>query len=233
MKKNHYTFLMLFFAAVLLNAQQNDRFTLVNQAPNEINISYQKNKFQKQFTAINSKTYMTLIDDDATPLLEKGAPELPKLAQSIIIPNTGDLALRYTYDGYSDYSDVLIAPSKGNLKRNVNPADVPYTFGPSYEKDQFYPNSLAKLQNPYILRNYRGVAITVYPYQYNPVRKVLRVYHNLQVSVLVDTAKEGINELKTSNLSNVKPFQKIYKNHFLNAENHINSLRYIIERCFW
>ena len=68
-----------------------------------------------------------------------------------------------------------ITPSKGSLKRNINPADVPYSFGAEYSINAFYPAELATMSEPYNLRNARGVAIQVSPYQYNPVTKVLRV----------------------------------------------------------
>ena len=56
-------------------------------------------------------------------------------------------------------------------------------FGPVYEKDAFYPAELASLGRPYVMRDYRGVTVTVNPFQYNPVKRILRVYTEMTVVV--------------------------------------------------
>ena len=44
---------------------------------------------------------------------------------------------------YTDYTDMDIAPSKGNFSRQINPDDVPYTYGPMYEENAFFPATQA------------------------------------------------------------------------------------------
>ena len=80
----------------------------------------------------------------------------------------------------------MIAPSKGNLLRCVNPDDVSYVFGDVYYEDVWFPGEIACLREPYILRDFRGQVVDVFPVQYNPVRRTMRFYHSIRVNVYPD-----------------------------------------------
>jgi Peptidase family C25./Propeptide_C25. len=132
-----------------------------------------------------------------TPLLEEGAPDLPKIARSLLIPDKGGMAVEIVASKYQDYPDVLVAPSKGNLLRKVDPATVPYPYGPAYERNEFFPNSIAALQAPFVMRDVRGQTLWVSPVQYNPVARVLRVYTELTLRVFAN-GQNGQNERVTA-----------------------------------
>jgi len=168
--------------------------------------------------------------EDGASLLQEGAPELQKFSRSIIIPDNKQMALKVISADYVDYADVLIAPSKGNLSRLVNPADVPFEFGSVYQDDAFFPGSIAGLGSPYILRDLRGVTIEFTPFQYNPVQKTLRVYFNITVEVFADGIGE-VNVLNTQRSGVQKyasEFKSIYDGHFLNFSND-NRFDYLVD----
>ncbi|MCF8234927.1 MAG: T9SS type A sorting domain-containing protein [Bacteroidales bacterium] len=156
----------------------------------------------------------------ATPILEKGAPDLPKLTASVIIPDLAEMQVEVIAFSYKDYKNIEIAPSKGNLTRDIDPATVPYTYGPAYETDAMHPAQLAGLRDPHIVRDFRGQTIVVYPFQYNPVSKTLRVYDNIRVKISKQS-NAGINQLVRKEMTpRVNPaFQDLYQRHFLNLEN--------------
>ncbi|TRW24600.1 T9SS type A sorting domain-containing protein [Flavobacterium zepuense] len=142
--------------------------------------------------------------------MQKDAPALPAYRTSVIVPQGGDVSLEISYDGYTDYPNVNILPSKGSLKRNINPADVAYGFGPAYQQDAFYPGNLAEMSTPYTLRDTKGVTVSFYPYQYNPVTKTLRLYNNITINV----NSQGGSTHKTGVSST---FNTIYSQYYLNA----------------
>ncbi|RZK12338.1 MAG: T9SS type A sorting domain-containing protein [Flavobacterium sp.] len=156
-------------------------------------------------------------------MMQKDAPELPMFSESLIVPNSGDISIEVTFDGYKDFENINILPSKGSLKRNINPESVPYVFGASYSVNDFFPKKLAAVSQPYLFRDTRGITVTFYPYQYNPVTKILRVYHNLKVTVVTDKLKQGINE-KVTRTSGNTTFQSIYNAHYLNSVASANSV---------
>jgi gingipain R len=143
-------------------------------------------------------TFTSRIDaPGSTYFMEAGAPELPVFTKSVVIPPTGGVKYEVFYSSYEDIPDAAIVPSKGSLKRNIDPATVPYTFGPAYSTDAFYPGNLFKGSDPVIVRNERRMAVQLYPFQYNPVTRTLRVYHNLNVVVLPNAAGKTKNELNS------------------------------------
>ena len=118
-----------------------------------------------------------------TPILKEGAPNLPKINTSIIIPDNSSMTVVVTDYDYLEINDINIIPSKGNFSREIDPQSVPYIFGEEYNQNQFYPSNLVELGEPYILRDLRGQGVIIHPIQYNPFTKVLRVYSNIKFNV--------------------------------------------------
>lgn len=155
--------------------------------------------------------------EDATPLLEKAAPEVLKLTASVIIPDRASMGVTVIDAEYTEYTDILVAPSKGNLTRDIDPATVPYEYGPVYSSNSFYPGDLASLREPHIVRDFRGQTVVVYPFQYNPVTRTLRVYHSITVELTVldhDGSNPLIRDAVPSSID--AEFSHIYRGHFLN-----------------
>lgn len=167
--------------------------------------------------------------NDATPILKKGAPDLPKLTSSIIIPDDGLMSAVVISSSFTDYENVFIAPSKGTLTRSDNPALVPFTYGEEYSANQFFPSQIVTLREPYILRDWRGQTVVVNPVQYNPVTKVLRVYSRIRVEVkqIAEGAVVVNPYLRTEITSAGSQFNAIYQNRFLNFKTVNEQARYI------
>lgn len=154
----------------------------------------------------------------ATPMMLTGAPDLPKLTASVIIPDLANMKVEIVSSNFVDYEDLFIAPSKGNLYRDTDPSAVPYTFGTEYATDAFFPGELAGMRDPYIVRDHRGQTVIVYPFQYNPVRRTLRVYYDITVRVtrVDDHGMNPLVRVQPPEKVNAQ-FQHIYNGHFLNG----------------
>ncbi len=150
-------------------------------------------------------------------ITEKGMPDLAKLYTSIIIPDLYNTEVKIISSKYEEYENISVAPSKGHFTRNIKPEDVPFTYSNSYNEDKFWPGELAKLEDPFILRDFRGQTITIYPLQYNPVSQTLRVYTDIIIQV-TGTNETGVTELvRNSDIVNIeKDFGQIYNRFFLN-----------------
>ncbi len=147
--------------------------------------------------------------------LERGAPQLPRVARSVIIPDATAMSVRVLAIDFEE-RQARVAPSKGNFKRSVDPATVPVSFGPAYEKNAFYPERLAELGQPYVMRNYRGIAFTVHPLQYNPVSGTLRIHRRITLELRA-TRGAVQNARDTDDIARSdKPFRSVYSSRFLN-----------------
>lgn len=153
-----------------------------------------------------------------TALLETGSPDLPKFALSLLIPDKGSMKAEVLDARFTDVSAIDIAPSKGNLTRNIQPLDVPYRYGSVYNRNEFWPSATHILNEPYIFRDFRGQSVWMQPFAYNPVNRQLRVYSEITIRVSHLPVVPGSNELNRSALptSINGYFAPIYKNHFGN-----------------
>lgn len=116
-------------------------------------------------------------------MLDEGAPDLPLYAISVLIDDMAAMEVQVKETKYQDFEGIEIAPSKGNFSREINPDEVPFHYGNAYKQNCFFPDFQAQLDQPYILRDFRGQNILVYPFAYNPMTKILRVYTQLILSI--------------------------------------------------
>ena len=152
----------------------------------------------------------------SVPILEKGAPNLPRMSRSIIIPDLAHMELSIIKTEFVDIDISDVEPSKGNLTRDIVPSTVPYIYGESYEVDKFYPSEVAFLREPYILRSMRGQAVVFQPIQYNPVQRKLRIFTQIDIRVQ-EAGISQVNPLtrRPSN-SDSRAFDHMYRDHFIN-----------------
>ncbi len=155
---------------------------------------------------------------NTTPILKSGAPNLRKFSASILIPDQAKMDVQIVSMKYTDYQNIEIAPSKGNITRNIDPATVAFVKGVEYSTNAFFPSQLAELKDPYILRDYRGQTVWVYPFQYNPVTKTLRVYSEITVKVF-QSGNDGTNAISRASYPQKidQEFSHIYENQFINV----------------
>lgn len=151
--------------------------------------------FQAEQVSTPRGNSVVISSPGATPILKSGAPDLPKFAVSLVIPDKGQMEVRILTSSYVDYPGMEIAPSKGDLLRTIQPSDVPYRYGSDYDRNAFFPASLNELRDPFIFRDFRGQTLLVQPFQYNPQTKVLRVFTEMTVEVYRRAVSDGINEL--------------------------------------
>ncbi len=206
-------FSLTFFS---LFAQSNST-TLNTSRHDETVLTFHLNSYNLKTVTTTVGEEQIIIADNLSAIMEKAAPDLPKFTESILIPDTDLMQVKVIYSEFTEIQNIEIAPSKGNFTRDIDPATVPYEYGRNYTEDRFYPGNLTHLDAPYIMRDFRGQSLHVYPFQYNPVTKTLKVYSEIQVKVFTDgeigeNQFERINDLEAIS----KEYANIYKKHFIN-----------------
>jgi len=184
-------------------------------------IDYTFGPFSSTPIVIDGRECLTVKLGKESPTFDKGFPALPHVSRSVIVPNDSRPGIEVVSSHYRDIAGVSISPSKGIIMRTVrSPADVPYTFGPFYEKNAWYPEKVAVHGQPYIMRDLRGMVITVNPFQYNPAKKVLRVYDRVTVRVVDEGTGAGapapVNVLPKNYRKPSRAFQSVQSHHFIN-----------------
>ena len=193
---------------------------LVSSSDDEIIVDVKVGGFFMEKVMTPRGEQLIISGNDMASMLVAGAPDLPLYPISMIIGNTAEMKVSVLKSEYVDFENIEVAPSKGNFTRDINPDDVPYVYGDVYQYDAFYPAEQVSLEKPYILRDFRGQNMLVYPYAYNPVTKTLRVYTELRMSVK-KVGDNGVNQKVTTRKNNVitSEFDASYKRRFINYKN--------------
>lgn len=215
------TLILLLFVSFSVWSQSQQKYahsaTLISEKSDSYTIKFELNKFDLVEVETQRGAAYLVSSPQAPNFLKEGAPDLFYLTRSVIIPDQGSMQVEIIPGAFEEIKGIEIAPSKGNLTRNIDPSSVPYTWGEVYKKDAFYPENLAELRSPYIMRDFRGQSIDIYPVQYNPVTKTLRVYSEITV-IVKHNSTAGVNELnRTRPLKGIDPeFAHVYDHMFLN-----------------
>jgi hypothetical protein len=229
MKRKFYFFLFL-FTGMIVSAGAQSNWTgihkpaqtpadvlLVNSNIQETQIQFALDGYME--SAINTPRgkEMQITIGNGTLINETGHPDLSKLVTTIIIPDVDEMEVNVISADYVEFKDMDIAPSKGHFTRDIRPDDVPFVYGEAYNEDAFWPGKLAQLEEPFIMRDFRGQTVTVFPFQYNPVTRTLRVYTDMLIEV-TSTGKEGADPLyRTRDVITLEPeYNAIYNRFFLN-----------------
>ena len=193
------------------------KVALLSETSDEITVHFQLGGYyiNKVETPRGEAAFITV--PKMASLLEEGAPDLPLFAIPVAIGNTAEMSVEVASAQYKEVQGVEIAPSKGNFSREIDPETVPYRYGEAYTKNAFYPSMQASLDYPYILRDVRGQNILVYPFAYNPVTKVLRVY--TEMTLIMHKISDNGENLKVARRGAVKlapETEAMYANRFVN-----------------
>ncbi|MFH1891283.1 MAG: C25 family cysteine peptidase [Candidatus Zixiibacteriota bacterium] len=175
--------------------------------------------FEQEAVDVEGETYFKIKLDNESHRLDAAEPELPRICRSIIIPDNAKMAINVLLSEYVELSETPVLPSKGNLLRTINPDDVPYEFGPVYSSADLYPEVLASIRAPYILRDYRATVIDLNAFAYNPATRTLRVYTSVTVEVVnVGPAEVNVFDAHMRHSGIVPDFDMIYKQRFINYD---------------
>ena len=156
----------------------------------------------------------------AVSTAQAGEPNVPMTGIPVMIGDQARMDIRVINAQYKDFEGIEVAPSKGDFPRTIDPETVPFTYGECYSQDAFFPASNVDLYDPYIIRDFRGQNMVVYPFAYNPVTKTLRVYYDMTVEMykLDDNGENVMTSRRSNTVKMSSDFKSVYQRHFINYE---------------
>ncbi len=153
----------------------------------------------------------------AAETAEDGKPDIPAMTVMLAIPDQAGVQVTVDYSGYDTIDDIDLAPVQPSTVESNPQAEIPFTLDQAtFSNDAFYPGELAEADDPVIMRDIRAVQVTLYPVQYNPVRRQLRVYHDLTVNIT--DGGEVINPKTVRHEFLSDGFYPLYKSMFANFD---------------
>ena len=193
------------------------QYKLITATEANITIDIQVPEYQAHAVMTPQGEAFVITAPEAMNCAKAGEPDLPILVIPTMIGDDALMTVNVIQSEYTDYENMEIAPSKGDFPRSIDPDEVPYTYGEAFQKNAFFPSQLAKLDEPYIHRDVRGQNIVLYPYSYNPVTKILRVFTHVVVS-MTNIGKDTRNVIsqRTKSTKLDPEFKAMYQNRYIN-----------------
>ena len=114
---------------------------------------------------------------------DKGKPNLPSVNRFIAIPNNAKAKVVVNNCKKEIIQDINIAPSRGIVSEYdttnsdyIKDADI-------YLKDEMFPANIVSITEQVNMRGIEAIGLSISPVQYNPVKKELVVYSEIELTV--------------------------------------------------
>ncbi|HBC46299.1 MAG TPA: hypothetical protein DEO84_02515 [candidate division Zixibacteria bacterium] len=131
---------------------------------------------------------------------EEGLPNLPVYAQLVAIPDQAGVTVQILSSSFQIVDNVDVYPTQPPSLVGQSDSDIPFSKNEAfYQRDEFYPSSLVALGEPIILRDLRLIQAVVNPVQYNPVTRQLKVYTNVDYSLVYEGTDSRNQKVGRSN----------------------------------
>ncbi|MBN1340901.1 MAG: T9SS type A sorting domain-containing protein [Bacteroidales bacterium] len=210
----------LFLASVLislsLTASGGYEVKYLKLSEKAAQLSFELSDYEISLVSLQGLTYTKIRFDASVNTKLKGFAELPYIHSSVMLDAERNVTLVVTGEEYTDYIlDYPMLPSRGVIYRDQDPSAIPYQISPSSLRDEWYPQNISELTDPYILRDVRGTTVYVYPFRYNAVQNILRVYTSVTIE-LVENDLPSVNPLPAEVFDIEREMQGIYNSVFVN-----------------
>jgi gingipain R len=155
-----------------------------------------KRAFSVGLTQRQNKEYQTVSFESCLPTKEKGFPEVSYFRMVFQLRNNQNYELvvkNQTFDALSYEGEWL--PSRGQILRTVDPATVPYKMDNAALADTDYPGSeFVVLGDPFLIREVRGIDLTIYPVLINTVQKQVKILRSIEFELVPVEEEIGLNQ---------------------------------------
>ena len=203
--------------------------TLVSSSESQITVNLQVPGFYAQEVTTPRGEANLITVPRTVSTAAAGEPKLPMIAIPAIVGDRQHYGIRVVDAQYTDFQ-MEVAPSKGDFPRTIDPADVPYTYGEAYSTDAFFPAENVGLYEPYIMRDFRGQNMVVYPFAYNGVTHTLRVYYNMTIEMYSDgLSSENVIDRRSTVMKMDPEIEAMYGNHFINFSESLSKYTPMVE----
>ncbi|MCB0806214.1 MAG: PKD domain-containing protein [Bacteroidales bacterium] len=151
-----------------------------------------------------------------------GSPELSYIAKVLAIPDQANVSFEIVEQGETFiFDNILLPPARKSWQEGD--AETPYLKNERiYTAGKNFPGYFVETDRPSVFRDFRITRVSIYPMQYDPVKKQLSVSKSLTVKI---SYKHGnaINPKTTPQRPIPPSFDKLYKSFIFNYQSVLNT----------
>ncbi|OQY48851.1 MAG: hypothetical protein B6240_04205 [Desulfobacteraceae bacterium 4572_87] len=145
-----------------------------------------KRAFSMGLTKRQNKNYQTVLLESCLPTKKKGFPEVGYFKMAFQLRNNWNYQLvvqKLSFDEQPFEGEWL--PSRGQILRSMDPGKVPYKMESAAMVDADFPGSeFVVLGDPFLIREVRGIDVTIYPVLVNTVLKRVKILKEIEFELV-------------------------------------------------
>lgn len=169
-------------------------FNIASTKSNGIEVIYSLKEFSINETTEKGITWHTVTTPGVFLFTDPGTPELPSSGRYIAIPKGSKANIQILDSRYETYENIEVIPS-APLPFDTDPVMADRVKSAKvYDKDAFFPAEIATISEVTEIRGFDVVMLGISPFQYNPVKKELKVLRDIKVEVTYDNGKGFYSE---------------------------------------
>jgi hypothetical protein len=208
--------LIVFFPIYSSAADRDARVT--QSSGQQVTIVYRPADFQLRKLRVNGEITDRPDFEHSIPLNTPGRPELPARVFVIGIPPGATADVSVIPGASEEFSEIDVAPVPVKEKAEDLTRLRYEPEAQIYERNAYYPGDLFKVEPAAQFRQQAIVRVQIMPVQYNPVRKQLRVYREMQIIVRFAGGAHSVAPAFALDRSVSPREEELYENLLVNYE---------------
>ncbi|HPN39468.1 MAG TPA: C25 family cysteine peptidase, partial [Melioribacteraceae bacterium] len=182
--------------AVSTFASNNPAGVKVTNNGNDYLIEYQLPAYTINEISKDGEKFIKLAIDGYGITSEAGYPELPQISFNLVVPsnvNEENLQVLSSNLNHSNiYLNSKIYPFQAPWSKSEPLSKRPFNYIRSYYETEGRPNQpIIKISEPFNIGGVTGVMVTIYPFNYNPVRNTLKAVTSGNFTIKLPQAIEN------------------------------------------
>ena len=182
-------------------------------------IEFKLNNYELETVEESGEFWARIDVDGGLSMRQKGAPDVPFFDAGVQIPDGVDYQFEVISETHIDLTpEENIIPSRGVLYRNQNPDMIPYVYGAVVDTASWYPGDLISNSDAFLFRLVKGTWLSVFPFQYNKDKNLLRVYTSITIQITEKTTAIMVKKTGTSTTREPDVVNDVCRDLFINYE---------------
>ncbi|MBN2430405.1 MAG: hypothetical protein JXQ27_02970, partial [Acidobacteria bacterium] len=164
------------------------------------------------------RIFQLLAMDREGLLRETGKAQLPSIGRLLGLPGNQSVEPTILDGEVAEFYGIVVYPAQPKPNRCGDSTPLPFTLDAEYyAADAFFPGRLVTMDPPAVLRDRRVTRFGVYPFQFNPARQTVEVYHHLLMDFTY--TDKDYRAMPPAGAGLVSPaFQQLYRAVIINEE---------------
>lgn len=181
--RNLYLIIIVIASILLSNNVNAQKLTITNQSKSALSLELKIDDYDIKEINDGKEILHEVALSSITIPNDKGKPNLPSVNRFIAVPNNAKAKVVVNNYKKEILKNINIAPSRGIVSEYDTTNSDYIKDSDIYSKDELFPANIVSITEDINLRGVEAIGLNISPIQYNPVRKELIVYTEIELSI--------------------------------------------------